>query len=59
MRISQGRGELQAGNVILNCYELLGKLGSSAMGMVFKCRDLVSQVVEFMSLKKYFGLKTL
>ena len=43
-RILRERGELQIGDVILNRYELLKKLGSGAMGVVFKCRDQVSQV---------------
>ena len=43
MRVRRERGELQIGDVVLNRYELLEKLGSGAMGMVFKCRDQVSQ----------------
>ena len=44
IRIRHERGELQPGDVILGRYELLEKLGSGAMGMVFKCRDQVSRV---------------
>ena len=44
MRIRRERGDLQVGDIILNRYELLEKLGSGAMGMVFKCRNRVSRV---------------
>ena len=44
LRVRREHGELQVGDIILNRYELLEKLGSGAMGMVFKCRDQVSQV---------------
>jgi len=37
-------GVLNVGDVVLNRYELLEKLGSGAMGVVFKCRDQVSLV---------------
>ena len=37
-------GNLNVGDVVLNRYELLEKLGSGAMGVVFKCRDQVSLV---------------
>ena len=44
IRIRRARGELNVGDIVLNRYELLEKLGSGAMGMVFKCRDQVSKV---------------
>lgn len=44
IRIRHERGELQPGDVILDRYELLEKLGSGAMGVVFKCRDRISGV---------------
>ena len=43
-RVRRDRGELQVGDVVLGRYALLEKLGSGAMGMVFKCRDQVSGV---------------
>ena len=39
-----GHGSLNVGDVVLNRYELLEKLGAGAMGVVFKCRDQVSLV---------------
>ena len=44
IRIRHERAELQPGDVILGRYELLEKLGSGAMGVVFKCRDRISGV---------------
>ena len=38
-RVRRERGELQVGDVVLNRYELLEKLGSGAMGIVFRCVD--------------------
>ena len=49
IRIRHERGELQVGDVVLGRYELLEKLGSGAMGVVFKCRDQVAGV--------YYALK--
>ena len=37
-------GGLNVGDVVLGRYELLKKLGAGAMGVVYKCRDQVSQV---------------
>ena len=44
MRVRRERGELREGDVVLGRYELLERLGAGAMGVVFKCRDKVSQV---------------
>lgn len=44
IRIRHERGDLQPGDVILGRYELLEKLGSGAMGVVFKCKDRISGV---------------
>lgn len=49
IRIRHERGELQVGEVVLGRYELLEKIGSGAMGVVFKCRDQVAGV--------YYALK--
>ena len=44
MRLRREHGELLVGDIVLSRYELLEKLGSGAMGVVFKCRDQVSRV---------------
>ena len=49
IRIRHERGDLQVGEVVLGRYELLEKIGSGAMGVVFKCRDQVAGV--------YYALK--
>jgi len=43
-RARLARGELQAGDVVLDRYDLLEKLGSGAMGVVFKCKERISGV---------------
>ena len=43
-RVRRAQGELQTGDVVLDRYELLEKLGSGAMGVVFKCKERVSGV---------------
>ena len=44
LRIRREQGELAVGDIVLGRYELLERLGSGAMGVVFLCRDQVSQV---------------
>ena len=44
LRVRREHGNLREGDVVLARYELLEKLGSGAMGVVFKCRDRVSGV---------------
>ena len=43
-RVRRARGELRTGDVVLDRYELLERLGSGAMGVVFKCKERVSGV---------------
>ena len=43
-RMRRQHGEIIVGDVVLKRYELIKKLGSGAMGVVFKCRDQVSMV---------------
>ena len=43
-RARKERGMLQVGDLVLGRYELLEKLGTGAMGMVFLCRDRISGV---------------